>query len=284
MKIISSPKALQSDLLQQKRQGKTIAFAPTMGNLHDGHLSLVTLGKKQADLMVSSIFVNPKQFGPNEDFESYPRTLSKDIELLKSVGCDYLLTPTIQDIYPQGEKQHTSVKVNRLTDKLCGASRPGHFEGVTTVVNILLNIVQPDIAIFGKKDYQQLQVIRAMVNDLFLPIKIIGAEISRTPDGLALSSRNGYLTENEKKQAVVLRQTLLWAKQQILANDTFQSIVKEAHEKLNSEGFTVDYFEIVRQSNLEIAINNNENLLIAAAAWLGKPRLIDNLEVNFSDS
>jgi len=279
MQVIRSPKELQKHILELKARGKTIGFVPTMGNLHQGHISLVELAKQKSDIIVSSIFVNPMQFGPNEDFDSYPRTMEADIKKLTNAGCHLLFTPTNDDIYPQGKEIHTSVEVNRLTDKLCGASRPGHFRGVTTVVNILFNIVQPDIAIFGKKDYQQLQIITSMVDDLMIPIKIIGGEIVREENGLAMSSRNGYLSNEELNQAAILRQTILKSAEQINQGIPFSEVRNSAIEHLNSNGFKVDYFEVVSQKTLETATDNNSDILIAAAAWLGSPRLIDNLEI-----
>ncbi|MCW8878215.1 MAG: pantoate--beta-alanine ligase [Kangiellaceae bacterium] len=283
MKIFSSPTELQSHIVNLKKQGKSVAFVPTMGNLHQGHLSLVELAKQKADIVVCSIFVNPTQFGPNEDFDSYPRTLEQDTKKLEQVGNQILFTPTNNDIYPQGKEVHSSVEVNRLTDKLCGASRPGHFRGVTTIVNILFNIVQPDVAIFGKKDYQQYLVIRAMVKDLMMPIKIIGAEIAREPNGLAMSSRNGFLAEQEKKQSSYLREVILLSQKQLEdPKKDINEVKLQACKLLQNKGFKVDYFEIVERNTLELATSNDNELLIAAAAWLGKPRLIDNLEVNLN--
>lgn len=280
MKIFTDPKQFQQEMLALKRQGKKIGFVPTMGNLHAGHLSLVDLAKQKADIVVNSIFVNPMQFGENEDLDSYPRTLQADIEKLGALKTDYLFTPNESDIYPLGKECHTSVEVNRMTDKLCGASRPDHFRGVTTVVNILFNLVQPDVAIFGKKDYQQYQIIRAMVKDLFLPIEIIGGEIVREENGLAMSSRNGYLSDAEKQQAAQLRKVILKTAQNIKQGSlSFSEIQKKAADELVSHGFNVDYFQLVRQSDLEAATPSDKAILIAAAAWLGQPRLIDNMEV-----
>lgn len=282
MKTIQQPKQLQAQILELKRQGKSIGFVPTMGNLHAGHLSLIDIAKQNCDLVVSSIFVNPMQFGPNEDFDNYPRTLEADSQKLYDKGCDFLFTPTNDLIYPKGKETHTSVEVNRLTEKLCGASRPGHFKGVTTVVNILFNIVQPDIAVFGKKDYQQYLVIKAMVEDLMIPVKIIGAEIKREDNGLAMSSRNGYLSDDEKALASYLRRTLEKTAKQLQQHLTIESVVNTATADLQKKGFKIDYFEIVRRQDLEAAEVDDKQLLIAAAAWLGKPRLIDNLEVNLN--
>ena len=279
MQIINDPKVVQEIVLDLRSQGKTIGFVPTMGNLHQGHISLVEIARQKADIVVSSIFVNPMQFGPNEDFESYPRTLKDDSEKLEASGCDILFTPTEAAIYPEGKEIHTSVEVNRLTDKLCGKSRPGHFRGVTTIVNILFNIVQPHLAVFGKKDYQQYQIIKAMVNDLLMPIEIIGGEIVREKNGLAMSSRNGYLSQKELSQAAKLRQVILASAEKIKAKLSFNEIINEAISDLVNADFNVDYFEIISQKTLETATTNDKELLIAAAAWLGQPRLIDNLEI-----
>jgi pantoate--beta-alanine ligase len=280
MRIISNPLNLQKEILELKRQGKTIGFVPTMGNLHAGHLSLIDRARQETDLVVASIFVNPMQFGPSEDFASYPRTLDADIKKLKHQGTDILLTPSNEAIYPQGNDQHTSVEVNRLTDKLCGARRPGHFRGVTTVVNILFNIVQPDVAVFGKKDYQQLCVIERMVQELMLPVKIIGAEIKREANGLAMSSRNGYLSTQEKEQASLLRKTIIDAANAIKNHHDIAQTIQHSITKLECNQFKVDYFNVVRREDLENASLDDKHLLIAAAAWLGQPRLIDNLEID----
>ncbi|MET1254510.1 pantoate--beta-alanine ligase [Aliikangiella maris] len=280
MKTIHSPEVLQTELLALKQKGLRIGFVPTMGNLHQGHLSLVQLAKEKADIVVVSIFVNPMQFGPNEDFDSYPRTLIDDSNKLENLGIDYLFLPEINSIYPLGQEQHTTVSLPRYTDKLCGKSRPGHFSGVTTVVNILFNIVQPNLAIFGKKDFQQLLIIRSMVKDLIMPIEIIGGEIFRESNGLAMSSRNGYLSIEEKTQASMLRKIILDAGNQITSrSQPLLTIVNQAKQQLMDAGFKVDYFEIVRQDDIATPKDSDQHLLIAAAAWLGKPRLIDNLEV-----
>ncbi|TQV74800.1 pantoate--beta-alanine ligase [Aliikangiella marina] len=283
MEIIQDPKQLQSTMLRLKQAGKTIGFVPTMGNLHQGHLSLIDIAKTKADIVVASIFVNPMQFGPNEDFGNYPRTMDDDLSKLEAKGTDFVFTPTIDQVYPLGKDIHTSVEANRLTEKLCGASRPGHFRGVTTVVNILFNIVQPNVAIFGKKDYQQLQVIKTMVNDLMMPIEIIGGDIVREDNGLAMSSRNGYLTKRELEEASYLRKIILNTAEKLHQRSPIEPLKENAVKLLSDAGFKVDYFEIVRQSDLESASSSDNHLLIAAAAWLGQPRLIDNLEVNLTD-
>lgn len=282
MKVFNSPKELQQHILALKESGKTIGFVPTMGNLHAGHLSLIQIARQHCDIVVASIFVNPMQFGPNEDFHSYPRTLEEDSKKLKSERTDILFTPTIEQIYPDGKDTHTSVEVNRLTDKLCGASRPSHFKGVTTIVNILFNIVQPNIAVFGKKDYQQYRVIQSMVDDLMMPIKIIGGDILREKNGLAMSSRNGYLTSQEKSDASELHKTLKKCAEHLQQLKPIENEIESAKQYLSAHGFKVDYFKIVRQNDLEPATDKDKKILIAAAAWLGKPRLIDNLEVTIS--
>jgi len=281
MKIFDDPKALQDYILSLKATGQSIGFVPTMGNLHEGHLSLIDIAKEKSDVVVASIYVNPLQFGPNEDFDNYPRTLDDDKEKLITRGTDILFLPTTDMMYPKGMESHTKVLAHEsLTNKLCGASRPGHFDGVATVVTILFQIVQPNVAVFGKKDFQQLSIIQTMVNDLRMPIEIIGGEIAREPNGLAMSSRNGYLTEQEKDHASHLRATIIATQKQIEAGDkNFTSLEKNAKQQLEHDGFTVDYFEIVNPVSFEKASDMDKDILIAAAAWLGKPRLIDNQEV-----
>ncbi len=281
MKIIDNPIEIQAELISLKKQGKKIGLIPTMGNLHKGHISLFELAKNHCDILVGSIFVNPMQFGANEDLNKYPRTLKDDIKKLETINVDYLFTPTNEIIYPLGTKTNTSVEVNRLTQRLCGESRPTHFKGVTTVVNVLFNILQPDVVIFGKKDYQQYLVLSAMVKDLFLPIKIIGGDIVREDNGLAMSSRNKFLTISEKENAAELRKILLHFSKIIIDGERdYQSIRLNAIKSLNANSFNVDYFEICNTHNLENATNKDKNILIAAAAWMGQPRLLDNIEVN----
>ncbi|NVJ59554.1 MAG: pantoate--beta-alanine ligase [Gammaproteobacteria bacterium] len=282
MEIFTDKDLLQDSLIKQKLSGKTIGFVPTMGNLHDGHLSLVDIAEQKCDLTVVSIFVNPLQFGPNEDFDAYPRTLEADQQKLEDKNVDYLFLPTTNTIYPSGMEKHTKVEaIDSLTNKLCGASRPGHFLGVTTVVNILFNIVQPDVAVFGKKDFQQFMILKRMADDLCMPVDVIGADILREPNGLAMSSRNGYLSDIEKDHASHLRANIIAIQKQIEAGDSnYSSLENHAKQQLTREGFKVDYFNIVNQSTLEPATPSDKKLLIAAAAWLGQPRLIDNQEVN----
>ncbi|PHS17108.1 MAG: pantoate--beta-alanine ligase [Kangiella sp.] len=283
MKIIDSPNKIQSELIALKKQGKKIGLIPTMGNLHKGHTSLFEIARKHCDILVGSIFVNPMQFGANEDLDKYPRTLQDDIEKLKAINVDYLFTPTEKIIYPQGTQINTSVEVNRLTKRLCGESRPTHFKGVSTVVNILFNILQPDVVVFGKKDYQQYLVLCAMVKDLFLPIEVLGGEIVREENGLAMSSRNQFLTSSEKEKASELRKILLFYAEKIKQGDRrYGAIRLEAIETLNSKSFNIDYFEICNIYDLERANIRDTKILIAVAAWMGKPRLLDNIEINLS--
>ncbi|MBV1908167.1 MAG: pantoate--beta-alanine ligase [Kangiellaceae bacterium] len=281
MKVIQQPLLIQKELIALKNTGKRIGLIPTMGNLHKGHLSLFQLAQSNCDVLVGSIFVNPMQFGANEDLDKYPRTLENDIKKLTELGVDYLFTPTEEIIYPIGTKTNTSVEVNRLTSRLCGYSRPEHFRGVATVVNILFNILQPDVVVFGKKDYQQYLILSAMVKDLFLPIEIIGGDIVREENGLAMSSRNKFLTEQQKEEASSLRKILLNSAKEIedgILN--FERIKQRAIEQLKRRKFKVDYLEICNKTTLEDANKEDKELLIACAAWLGKPRLLDNIEVS----
>jgi pantoate--beta-alanine ligase len=280
MKVFKDPHKIQQALVELKKSGKKIGLIPTMGNLHHGHISLFKLAQKKCDILVGSIYVNPMQFGVNEDLDKYPRTLADDINKLEKIGVDFLFTPTDETIYPLGTKTNTSVEVNRLTKRLCGESRPEHFRGVATVVNILFNILQPDVVVFGKKDYQQYLILSAMVKDLFMPIEIIGGEIIRENNGLAMSSRNKFLTNEEKEKACSLRKIILQVAEKIkLNNKNFGSLQKEAIEQLNNRGFKVDYFEICNAIDLEKATDTDSNILIASAAWMGQPRLLDNLEL-----
>jgi pantoate--beta-alanine ligase len=280
MKTIQDPYQIQSELSSLRKRGNKIGLIPTMGNLHKGHISLFKLAQQHCDILVGSIFVNPMQFGANEDLNKYPRTLASDIKKLEAINVDYLFTPTEEIIYPNGTKTNTSVEVNRLTKRLCGLTRPTHFKGVTTVVNILFNILLPDVVVFGKKDYQQYLVLSAMVRDLFLPIEVIGGEIIREDNGLAMSSRNEFLTNEEKEKASELRKVLLHYSEKIRSGDrNYASLRLDAIQMLNAKSFNVDYFEICNQVTLEDADENDKKILIATAAWMGQPRLLDNIEV-----
>ncbi len=278
MYTIDSINQLRNHLWQAKLDHKIIAFVPTMGNLHEGHLQLIDRALEEADLVVVSIFVNPLQFGPGEDFNGYPRTFMGDQEKLMSRGCHVLFAPTVDEMYPTTNVSSTVVKVPHLDQLLCGTSRPGHFTGVATVVSKLFGIVQPDLAIFGLKDYQQFLVIKQLTNDLCLPVKIIGAPIARAESGLALSSRNGYLSEKELRQAAQLYVCLIACRVALETGETeLLKLEEQAQCQLEFAGFTRDYFKICRQSDLQPANIDDNELVIVAAAYLGKARLIDNI-------
>ncbi len=277
MKIENSIQGVRAALNQARKAGKSIAFVPTMGNLHSGHIALVLNAKRRADFVVSSVFVNPTQFGVNEDFASYPRTLDSDANLLAEAECDILFAPNAEEMYPDGRQQATTVQVAGITEFLCGASRPGHFIGVATVVTKLLNIIQPDMAFFGEKDYQQLAVIRRLVAELCIPTNIIAIPTHRADDGLALSSRNGYLSNDEREKAPLIYQTLTQLQSAIVSGQRdYASLAHAASSHLNKCGFKTDYVEI-RAANLDPATESDSELVILVAAYLGKTRLIDNL-------
>ncbi|MCH1929626.1 pantoate--beta-alanine ligase [Shewanella sp. A25] len=260
-----------------RAKGETIAFVPTMGNLHQGHITLVKEAAQKCDHVVVSIFVNPMQFGKNEDLDAYPRTLEADSQALIAAGAELLFTPTPAIIYPKGLEQQTYVEVPGISDVLCGESRPGHFRGVATVVCKLFNIVQPDVALFGNKDYQQLLVIRTMVEDLSLPIEIIGIDTIREASGLAMSSRNGYLTAEEKAAAPALKQAIDAMAASIKRGESIELVIQNAERHIIAAGFKPDYLEVRHASTLAKATESDNALVILAAAYLGKARLIDNL-------
>jgi pantoate--beta-alanine ligase len=252
-----------------------------MGNLHAGHISLVKEAHKIADRVVASIFVNPLQFGAGEDFENYPRTFERDSEMLIDEGTDLLFAPPVEVMYPKPQADQTRVEVPGLSELLCGACRPGHFVGVATVVCKLFNMVQPDIAVFGNKDYQQLMVIRRMVEDLAMPVAIVGVETMREADGLAMSSRNGYLGAQERALAPMLYRTLSDLAARLGdGEDDFHRLEQEAAAALDGAGFRTDYVAIRRASDLLDPAAGETELVILAAAYLGKARLIDNIEVS----
>ncbi len=257
-----------------------------MGNLHQGHLDLVERARQLADFVVVSIFVNPLQFEAGGDLDNYPRTMQADVDKLEKAGVDVLFAPDVKEIYGADISKATQVIVPVLSSLWCGTSRAGHFEGVTTVVNKLFNIVQPDLAVFGQKDFQQLTIIRKMVNDLNIPIEIVGVATRREEDGLAMSSRNGYLTTKEREIAPKLREVLLSIQSSILVDGerAYTFIAEQSKEMLNSEGFKTDYLAICRQSDLQLASENDTKLVVLAAAYLGKARLIDNLVLDVQPS
>lgn len=263
-----------------RQAGKRIALVPTMGNLHPGHLSLVHEAHRHADVVVVSVFVNPTQFGPGEDFDSYPRTLDADAEQLRESRVDLLFAPAVAEIYPLGTNQ-TWVEVDQLGDYLCGADRPGHFRGVTTVVSKFFHIVWPDVAVFGEKDFQQLAILRRMTEEMLFPIRIIGAPTHRETDGLARSSRNGYLSADERARAPLLQQYLQAAAAAIENGERdYRSLEGRISHSLAEQGFDVDYVTIADATTLAPADPEARELVIAAAARLGKPRLIDNIRVS----
>ena len=280
MQIYHTIKGLREALSAHRRKGLRIGFVPTMGNLHDGHLALVTQAQQTNDIVVCSIFVNALQFGLNEDWDKYPRTFVADCQKLRSSGCDYLFNPDDTEMYPNGLDTQSRVICPTMTDMLCGASRPGHFEGVTTVVSKLFHIVQPDESIFGLKDYQQLAVIRRMVEDLCLPVKIVAAPIFREPDGLAMSSRNSFITPRERPRATVLIDTLTWLAAQISAgNSGFSELEIQARERIAEGGVTADYETVCHSKTLELAAADDRDLTILGAMYTESARLIDNLSI-----
>ena len=281
MQTVTTIEALREAVRQARAQGKKIGFVPTMGNLHQGHLNLLSTARKQADFIVASIFVNPMQFNVQADLERYPRTLEEDQKSLIEYGCDLLFAPEESEIYPAGRDNQTFVEVPGVSNLYCGASRPGHFRGVTTIVNKLFNLVQPDLAVFGRKDYQQLHIIQKMVDDLSMPIELVGVETARADSGLALSSRNGYLTDQEKQVAPTLYQTLESIQASLVDGErNLNALIESAQTQLETVGFKRDYIHIVRRSDLEAASDKDTQLVILAAAYLGHARLIDNLEVD----
>ncbi len=280
MLVVGSKQELDERLAEWRQHGEHVALVPTMGNLHAGHVSLVELAREHAERVVVSIFVNPTQFGEGEDFDEYPRTLERDTRRLKTTAADLIFAPDVETMYPFGLKDATTVSVPRITDNFCGASRPGHFDGVTTVVARLFALVQPDVAIFGQKDYQQQLVIRHMSADLSLPVSIITGETVREEDGLALSSRNQYLNDTERAKAPVLFKVLSAAGRDLQnGRRDFDALESESADKLNKAGFKVDYFSVRRAQNLEMPDRDCDELVVLAAVHLGEARLIDNAVV-----
>jgi pantoate--beta-alanine ligase len=272
--------ALRSALIEARKEGQSIAFVPTMGNLHEGHLELVRKAHTLADLVVVSIFVNPLQFGPNEDLDGYPRTLAADKEKLFSESAHILYAPGVEEIYPDGMAAQTQVRVPDLSETLCGTNRPGHFDGVSTVVSKLFHIVHPNVALFGEKDFQQLSIIRKMVKDLYIPIDIVGVATARAEDGLALSSRNGYLNTEQRDRAPTLHETLMDCREAIACGfDNFLQLESHARMRLLQAGFEPDYFAIRDAQTLRAVTEETEEIAILAAAKLGSTRLIDNVRL-----
>jgi pantoate--beta-alanine ligase len=278
MKVITRPDELRDLVSERRRKAERIAFVPTMGNLHAGHGSLVSRARKLADRVIVSVFVNPLQFGPNEDFAAYPRTPDEDRALLTSLGVDVLFTPGVDDIYPRGQESTARVHVPDLEDILCGAFRPGHFMGVATVVTKLLNLVQPDVALFGEKDYQQLMIIRRAATDLCMPIEIVGVPTTREVDGLAMSSRNRYLTPEQRKAAPAIFAELEKARRALESGATdFAAIEEEGAAALRRAGFKPDYFAVRDAATLGGPDAQSTELVVLTAARIGRARLIDNV-------
>ncbi|WP_122666676.1 pantoate--beta-alanine ligase [Pseudomonas viridiflava] len=281
MNTVKTVRELRAAIARARSEGKRIGLVPTMGNLHSGHTALVTKAAQRADFVVATIFVNPMQFGPNEDLATYPRTLAADQEKLLEAGCHLLFTPNVEEMYPHGMTDQTVVSVPVISEGLCGASRPGHFDGVSTVVSKLFNMVQPDLAVFGEKDFQQLAVIRALVRDLNMPIQIIGEPTVRADDGLALSSRNGYLNEEQRATAPTLYKVIQEIGAAVDSGDkNFVTLLEAGKRQLEAVGFRPDYLEIREATSLRPATDQDGDLVILAAAFLGKTRLIDNLHLN----
>lgn len=280
MRTVHTISELRQAVQTARQQGLKVAFVPTMGNLHEGHIALVEKARSLADFVVTSIFVNPLQFGANEDLDAYPRTLAEDQARLLAAQNDLVFAPSANEVYPNGMDNQTKVTVPGLTEHHCGASRPGHFTGVATVVTMRFNMVQPDIAVFGEKDFQQLAVIRKMTNDLFLPIEIIGLPTVREHDGLAKSSRNGYLSPEERQQAPTLANIMNQARDAMASGRRdYSQIATEACAQLSDNGFRPDYFNIIDSDSLESANESTTKLTILVAAFLGSTRLIDNVSL-----
>jgi pantoate--beta-alanine ligase len=278
MITVKTVRELRAAVARARSEGKRIGFVPTMGNLHAGHVALVEKASQRTDFVVTSIFVNPLQFGPNEDLAKYPRTLVADQEKLVAAGCQLLFHPDVEDMYPDGMDGQTRVNVPLVSEGLCGESRPGHFEGVATVVSKLFNMVQPDVAVFGEKDFQQLAVIRKLVRDLNIPVQIFGEPTVRAEDGLALSSRNGYLNDDERARAPVIQRTLRQLAEALRGGSRdFPALLEEGRRQIEAAGLRVDYLEIREALSLRPADAGDRQVVVLAAAFLGKTRLIDNL-------
>lgn len=280
MKTVETIAALRAEIKAARGEGKRIGFVPTMGNLHEGHMILVDRASEECDFVVASVFVNPLQFNDIDDLGRYPRTLAADQEHLKDRDCDLLFFPSVEEMYPHGQDAQTTVHVPVVSEGLCGDSRPGHFDGVSTVVSKLFHMVGPDAAFFGEKDYQQLAVIRKMAADLNMPIDIVGVTTCREENGLAMSSRNNYLTEAEREQAGLIYQQLNAIAEQLKAgNQQYRELENAAKKVLSDNGFKPDYVEIRNADTLQPVTPEDRNVVILLAALFGKARLIDNLHI-----
>lgn len=284
MITVHTLKELRQLVSDAKAAGKTVGFVPTMGNLHSGHISLIDQATANTDFVVASIFVNPLQFNDKDDLARYPRTLSDDQAKLSAAKCDVLFAPDVDEMYPNGQEDQSIVTVPVVSEGLCGGSRPGHFDGVSTVVNKLFNMVQPDVAFFGQKDFQQVAVIKKMVADLNMPIRIVSVPIKRAEDGLALSSRNGYLSAQELATAPGLYKTLVELAEDLQQGQKIVISIENVTKKLNALGFRTDYIEVRRSLDLKPASAEDTDLVILAAAFLGNARLIDNIELSLKQS
>ncbi|MGC7890464.1 pantoate--beta-alanine ligase [Vibrio anguillarum] len=283
MQTFADISALREQIKQYKREGRRVAFVPTMGNLHEGHLTLVRKAREEGNVVVVSIFVNPMQFDRADDLNNYPRTLDEDLTKLNAEAVDLVFTPTPEIMYPQGLEKQTFVEVPGLSHMLEGASRPGHFRGVATIVAKLFNIVQPNVACFGEKDFQQLAVIRQMVSDLCMDIEIVGVPTVREMDGLAMSSRNGLLTLDERQRAPVLARTMRWISSALRGGrDDYASIIEDASDQLRAAGLQPDELFIRDAKTLQLISNETTQAVILVSAFLGKVRLIDNQVLEFS--
>ena len=280
MQSITEIRSLRSQIKAWRQAGLSVALVPTMGNLHRGHFSLVEKAKNLADKVVVSIFVNPMQFGANEDLDNYPRTLNEDKQGLAELGTDIVFTPSVETIYPNGLGAQSFVDVPDISLGYCGGSRPGHFRGVATIVTKLFNLVQPDYACFGEKDFQQLQVIKTMARDLSIPVEVIGVPTMREVSGLAMSSRNGYLSDEQKATATVLFKALNTCAEQLKSGEKdFVKLESLAKQSLEQAGLKPDYFEIAQRDTLKTATIEDTQFVILAAAYFGGVRLIDNIQV-----
>ena len=281
METVTTIEAVRERIREWRHSRLRIAFVPTMGNLHAGHMSLLAAARYRGDRVVASIFVNPLQFGPSEDYTAYPRTLADDQQLLEEAHCDLLFAPSVSEMYPTGGDQRTLVVVRGLSDILDGQFRPGHFDGVATVVTKLFGIVAPDVAVFGEKDYQQLLVIRHMTADLALPVEVVGAPTVRAPDGLALSSRNRYLASDERSRAPSIHHALLEAARAIYAgSQDFETLERQGAEAVEKAGMKLDYFSIRNALDLSPPSAASTDLVILVAARSGRARLIDNMRAH----
>jgi len=284
MDIVESKNQLKKVLDIHRANGKVIGLVPTMGNLHDGHISLVAMAKPQCDIVATSIFVNPLQFGKNEDLSAYPRTLTEDLQRLEQAGCDVVFIPAVSEIYAENLDDETIIHVPGISEGYCGKSRPGHFDGVATVVSKLFHMVSPHKAYFGLKDYQQFLVINKMVRDLAMPIEIIGAPIKREASGLAMSSRNNYLSQTQRSTASVLNRVLEDIKARLIAGDpNFREILDSGTATIDATGMRTDYLAICNADDLTPADPTSQRLVVLAAAFMGATRLIDNIRFTLKE-